>query len=296
MAATVHKAQAGATVRPRARRISRAQLGRIGLAVALTVIGFFYLYPFLWMVGSALKTNREFFKLGMRILPAGEWHWENFARAWNQAQFGQYFLNTVFVTLCVVAGKVLFASMLGYVLARTDMPGKRILFGTMVALMFIPAGYTIVPFIEVVRALGMLNTIWALIVPAVLGGLLFDAFLFTGYFATLPKELEEAARIDGATFPQTFRYVAFPLAAPMSATVALLNFMNTWNDFFTPLVLVYNRPELRTLAVGMYAFVRENTRDWVLTCGAAVITITPIVLVFLFLQRYFVDGIAGAVK
>jgi raffinose/stachyose/melibiose transport system permease protein len=294
MAASVTKPAVRA--QSRARRTTRAQLSRIITSVVLSVIGFFYLYPFLWMMGSALKTNREFFRLGMQILPNGAWQFENFVRAWTQASFGQYFLNTVFVTTCVVVGKVVLSSMLGYVLARTDMPGKRFLFGTMIALMFIPAGYTIVPFIEVVRALGMLNTIWALIVPAVLGGLLFNAFLYTGYFATLPKELEEAAVIDGATFPQLFRHVAFPLAAPMSATVALLALMDTWNDFFTPLVLVFNRPELRTLAVGMYAFVYDNTRDWVLTCAAATITIAPLVIVFLFLQRYFVDGIAGAVK
>ncbi|NJM06828.1 carbohydrate ABC transporter permease [Candidatus Gracilibacteria bacterium] len=280
----------------RARRLLRSRIGQAITVVILSVIGFFYLYPLLWMLGSALKTNREFFKLGMQILPAGSWNFHNFVEAWTTAQFGQYFINTVFVTTCVVVGKVLFSSMLGYVLARTDMPGKRLLFGLMVGLMFIPAGYTIVPFIEVVRALGILNTIWALIVPAVLGGLLFEAFLYTGYFAALPRELEESARIDGANFPQVFRYIAFPLAAPMSATVALLAVMNTWNDFFTPLVLVYNRPELRTLAVGMYAFVDQNTRDWVLTCAAAVITILPLVIVFLFLQRYFVDGIAGAVK
>lgn len=285
-------------VKPRAenRRITRAQINRIITYIVLTIVGFFYLYPFLWMLGSALKTNRDFFRLGMQILPAGTWHFENFARAWTEAEFGRYFLNTVFVTVCVVTGKVVFSSMLGYVLARTDMPGKRLLFGVMIGLMFIPAGYTIVPFIEVVRSLRLLNTIWALIVPAILGGILFDAFLYTGYFNTMPKELEEAAVIDGATFPQMFRYVAFPIAAPMTATVALLNIMGTWNDFFTPLVLVFNRPELRTLAVGMYAFVFENSRDWVLTCAAAVITITPLILVFIFLQRYFVEGIAGAVK
>ncbi|NJO83934.1 MAG: carbohydrate ABC transporter permease [Blastochloris sp.] len=294
MAASVTKPAVRA--QSRARRTTRAQIGRIATSIVLSVIGFFYLYPFLWMMGSALKTNREFFRLGMQMLPNGAWQFDNFVRAWTQASFGQYFINTVFVTTCVVIGKVVFSSMLGYVLARTDMPGKRFLFGTMIALMFIPAGYTIVPFIEVVRALGMLNTIWALIVPAVLGGLLFNAFLYTGYFATLPKELEEAAVIDGANFPQMFRHVAFPLAAPMSATVALLALMDTWNDFFTPLVLVFNRPELRTLAVGMYAFVYDNTRDWVLTCAAATITIAPLVIVFLFLQRYFVDGIAGAVK
>jgi raffinose/stachyose/melibiose transport system permease protein len=294
MAASVTKPAVRA--QSRAQRTTRAQIGRITTTTVLSVIGFFYLYPFLWMMGSALKTNREFFRLGMQILPNGAWQFDNFVRAWTQANFGQYFVNTVFVTTCVVVGKVVLSSMLGYVLARTDMPGKRFLFGTMIALMFIPAGYTIVPFIEVVRVLGMLNTIWALIVPAVLGGLLFNAFLYTGYFATLPKELEEAAVIDGANFPQMFRHVAFPLAAPMSATVALLALMDTWNDFFTPLVLVFNRPELRTLAVGMYAFVYDNTRDWVLTCSAATITIAPLVIVFLFLQRYFVDGIAGAVK
>jgi ABC-type glycerol-3-phosphate transport system permease component len=300
MAITVTKTKAAnetaAPSRAGTRRWSRAQLGRIVTYIVLSVIGFLYLYPFLWMIGSALKTNREFFKLGLQILPSGTWHFENFARAWTEAEFGRYFLNTVFVTTCVVGGKITLSSMLGYVLARTDMPGKRLLFGTMVALMFIPSGYTIVPFIEIVRSLRLLNTIWALIIPAILGGLLFDAFLYTGYFTTMPKELEEAALIDGATFPQMFWHVAFPLAAPMTATVALLNLMSTWNDFFSPLVLVFNRPELRTLAVGMYAFVFENSRDWVMTCAAAVITIAPIVIVFVFLQRYFVEGIAGAVK
>lgn len=288
--------EAAAPPRSSTRRWSRDQTSRLVTYVVLSVIGFFYLYPFLWMIGSALKTNREFFKLGLQAFPSGTWHFENFARAWTEAQFGRYFLNTVFVTTCVVVGKVTLSSMLGYVLARTDMPGKRLLFGTMIGLMFIPAGYTIVPFIEIVRSLRLLNTIWALIIPAVLGGLLFDAFLYTGYFTTMPKELEEAAVIDGATFPQMFWHVAFPLAAPMTATVALLNLMGTWNDFFSPLVLVFNRPELRTLAVGMYAFVFENSRDWVMTCAAAVITIAPIVIVFVLLQRYFVEGIAGAVK
>lgn len=296
MAITVGKPKPVVKAQPEARRWTRSQLNRLITYGLLSVGGFFYLYPFLWMVGSALKTNRDFFKLGLQLLPSGTWHFDNFVRAWTVGNFGQYFANTVFVTTCVVLGKVIFASMLGYVLARTDLPGKRILFGVMIGLMFIPAGYTIVPFIEVVSTLRLLNTIWALIIPAVLGGLLFDAFLYTGYFSTMPKELEEAAVLDGASFPQMFRYVAFPLAAPMTATVALLNIMSTWNDFFSPLVLVYNRPELRTLAVGMYAFVRENTRDWTLTCAAAVITIAPIVIAFVFMQRYFVEGIAGAVK
>ena len=294
--ATSSLSHSDSSTRIRARRITRAQIGRLVTYLILSVIGFFYLYPFIWMVGSALKTNREFFQLGMQILPSGAWQIENFARAWTQANFGRYFANTVFVTGCVVAGKVILASMLGYVLARTDMPGKRILFGIMVGLMFIPAGYTIIPQMEVLQALHMLNTIWALIIPPVLGGLLFDAFLFTGYFTTLPHELEDAAMIDGANMPQMFRHVAFPLAAPMSATVALLAIMNTWNDFFNPLVFVFNRPELRTLAVGMYAFVYENTRDWVVICAAAWFCILPLVVIFIFLQRYFVEGIAGAVK
>ncbi|NOK58072.1 MAG: hypothetical protein GFH27_549287n376 [Chloroflexi bacterium AL-W] len=285
-----------ANTRARSRRLSRAQVGRFVTYFILSIIGFFYLYPFIWMVGSALKTNREFFQLGMQVLPSGAWQVENFARAWTQANFGRYFANTVFVTGCVVVGKVILASMLGYVLARTDMPGKRVLFGIMVGLMFIPAGYTIIPQMEVLQALHILNTIWALVIPPVLGGLLFDAFLFTGYFTTLPRDLEDAAMIDGANMPQMFRHVAFPLAAPMSATVALLAIMNTWNDFFHPLVFVFNRPELRTLAVGMYAFVYENTRDWVVICAAATISILPLVVIFIFLQRYFVDGIAGAVK
>lgn len=261
----------------------------------LLVIGFFYLYPFLWMLAGSLKSLNGFFTQGLSLVPDA-WLWRNYFDAWTVARFGTYFANTVFVTISVVVLTNLFSSMAGFAIARTNLPGKRLLIGAILVTLFLPRGYTILPVFEVILKLGLNNTLWSVILVNTAGGMIFNTFLYMGYFNTLHREIEEAAIIDGASFPRLYWTIMLPLAGPMIATVTLFTFISNWNDFFTPLVFTLGRPELRTLAVGMYAFAGENSRDWTLMCAGAVITIAPIVLVFLVLQRYFIEGIAGAVK
>ncbi len=277
------------------KRTTRAQIGRLVTYVVLSVIGWFYLFPFWWMVAGSLKTKNEFFSRPLSLIPQ-EWFFANYVDAWNKAKFGTYFLNTVFVACCVVGGVIIFSSMAAYALARTEFPGKRILQTIIVVTLFLPAGYTIIPVYEIMLKLHLTNTIWAIIILGIAGATGFNAFLYWGYFATIPKEFEEAAVIDGASFVQTFWRVVFPLAKPMTGTVALMTLLGVWNDFFTPMIFTLNKPHLRTLAVGMYAFVSENSRDWTAMLAAAIITLTPIILTFIFLQRYFVEAISGAVK
>lgn len=271
------------------------RIGQLLTHVVLLVIGFFYLYPFLWMLGSSLKSLNGFFTQGLSIIPDA-WLWGNYVQAWNVARFGLYFQNTVFVTLSVVLLTNFFSSMSGFVLSRTQIPGRKFLVGAILVTLFLPRGYTIIPVFETIIKLGLNNTLWAVIVVNTAGGLIFNTFLFMGYFNTLHREIEEAAIMDGAGLMRLYWSIMLPLAGPMVATVTLFTFISNWNDFFTPLVFTLGKPELRTLAVGMFAFVGENSRDWTLTCAGAAISIVPIVLVFLFLQRYFIEGIAGAVK
>lgn len=283
-----------ATALPRRRRVRAATLRAIIASLILIPIGVLWIYPLLWMVSASLKTNKEIFG-GLGLIPA-EPQWQNYVRAWEQARIGQYFLNTVVITLSSVILVVVVTSMIGYVLGRYTFPGKRIFIGLFIATVFLPTGYTIIPVFEMVNRLQLADTLWGVILAQSGAAHVLYILLFAGYFSQLPRELEEAAIMDGAGFVRVFSQVLLPLATPIMATVVILQFIDSWNDFLLPLVLTLSRPDLRTLAVGMYAFRGEFYVDWSGMAAAASISLLPVILVFLFMQRYFVEGIAGAVK
>jgi raffinose/stachyose/melibiose transport system permease protein len=257
--------------------------------------GFFWVYPFLWAVGSSLKSSEGFIDEGLSLIPK-ELNWQNYVDAWTGASFSTYFLNSVIITACTVTGTLLLTSMAGYALARTSFPGKRAFLVVVVITLFLPRGYTIIPVYDLITRLHLLNTLWAVVVVQVAGGMVFNTFLFMGYFITIARELDEAARVDGAGFNRIYWYVMLPLARPMIATLGLFAFIGSWNDFFTPLVFTLGQPQLRTLPVGLYAFVSQTSTNWTALSAGSIITLAPIVLVFVFAQRYIIDAVAGAVK
>lgn len=271
------------------------QLRRLATHLILLAVGLFWVYPFLWALAGSLKSQAGFIDEGLSIIPR-EFGWGNYLTAWNGANFGTYFLNTVIITLSTVVFTLLLTSMAGFALARTSFPGKKLLLGVIIVTFFLPRGYTIVPVYDIVQHLGLLNTLWSVVLVQVAAGMVFNTFLFMGYFATLAKEIEEAARVDGASFNQAFWYVMLPLARPMLATLGLFTFINSWNDFLTPLVFTLGQPQLRTLAVGLYAFISQTSTDWTSLCAGSIISLAPIILVFVLAQRHFVDALAGAVK
>ncbi len=177
--------------------------------LVLLAVGAFYIFPFLWMVGSSLKTSGEFFTAGLSVLPAAP-QWHNYADAWSKGNFGTYFFNTVLFASASTALLILLSSAAGYVLARTTFPGRAAVIAVMLALFFIPGGYTILPLFDLVNKLGLLNTLWSVIIVVTAGSIIYNTILFSGYFTTLPRELEEAAQIDGASLPRTFWSVALP--------------------------------------------------------------------------------------
>ncbi|HVX47234.1 MAG TPA: carbohydrate ABC transporter permease [Mycobacteriales bacterium] len=257
--------------------------------------GFFWLYPLLWALSGSLKSDDGFLDSGVGLIPH-QLIWHNYVDAWNGASFGRYFLNSVIITALTVLLTLLFTSMAGYALARTEFPGRRFLLVVILVTFFLPRGYTIVPVYDIVNRVGLLNTLWSVVIVQVAGGMVFNTFLFMGYFRTVAKEVEEAARVDGAGFHQIYFYVILPLARPMLATLGLFSFINSWNDFMTPLVFTLGEPHLRTLAVGLYAFISQTSTDWTALCAGSVISLAPIILVFIFAQRHIVAAIAGAVK
>lgn len=271
-----------------------ARLRTIVTTAILLPIGFGWIYPFLWMVSAGFKSTNEIFA-GLSLIPTDP-RPENFSRAWTDAHIGQYFLNTVIVTVGSIAIVLMTVSMMGYALGRYRFPGKRIIIVLFAITVFLPEGYTIIPIFELVNRLGLANSLAGVTLAQAGGAHVVMVLLFAGYFAQLPNELEEAAVIDGAGFFRVFWEIMLPLAKPIVATTIILQFMHSWNAFLQPLVLTLSRPDLRTLAVGIYAFRGEYFTDWSAMAASATISLAPIVIVFLFLQRYFVEGVAGAVK
>ncbi|WP_234659531.1 carbohydrate ABC transporter permease [Agromyces marinus] len=256
---------------------------------------FLWFYPYAWSVVSSIRPQSETILGGANLIPQ-EFTTENFERAWNQAQFDAYTLNTVIVTISVVFLTIAISSLAGYALARGRMPGKSIILIALVGSMFLPKGFTIIPVYLLIDAMGLNNSLMAIILAEAGSAHVMPILLYMGFFATIPAEMEEAAKVDGAGYFRTFWSVMFPMAMPVTATVAIFSFIGAWNGFLTPLVFTLNAPELRTLGVGIYAFFGENTIDWGGLAAAAVIAVLPVIVVFLWLQKYFVDGIAGSIK
>ncbi|GAA2756398.1 carbohydrate ABC transporter permease [Actinopolymorpha rutila] len=266
------------------------------IAAAFLAVGCaLWVYPFVWMVAASLKDQMEVFASGLSLVPKSP-VWANYARAWNDAHFGRYLLNTVVVTVVTVVVVVVRCAMAGYVLARHQFAGRKVIMVVLVATLFVPTGYTVIPVVDLSQRLGLLNSLGGMVVALSGGAHVAAILLYLGYFRQIPRELEEAAIVDGAGFWSIFFRVMLPLAMPVTATVTLLTFLATWNAFFLPLVFTFSRPDLRTLSVGMLAFVGENSTDWSGMAAAATISLLPVVVIFVLLQRYFVEGIAGAVK
>jgi raffinose/stachyose/melibiose transport system permease protein len=274
---------------------STKKLGVSLTHLLLIVVGVTWIYPFIWMIAASFKTNGEYISGGLSLLPK-TFQLENYVRAWKTANFSTYFFNTAIITVSVAIIVVVLCALTGYALGRYEFPGRKVIFVLVAATLFLPKGYTIIPIYTLVNSMGLNNSLAGVVLAEAGGAHVLFILLFAAYFRGLPKELEEAGQIDGAGFLRTFFQVMLPLAKPTIATTGILQFMYTWNSFLIPLVFTLSKPELRTLGVGMFQFVGEHSVDWTGAAAAASISLIPIILIFVFFQRYFVEGIAGAVK
>jgi len=282
--------------RRRQRTRVRRRPAKWWLLAAVVLCGaFVWVFPFIWMVSASLKSPGEIFRGGLGLIPE-ELRWDNYVRAWSDGRFSRYLLNTVIVAGVTTVIVVFRCALAGYVLGRYRFPGSRIIIGILVATLFVPTGYTIIPVVKLSLELGLLDSLYGMILALAGASNVAAILIYAGYFRRMPAELEEAAIVDGAGFLRTFVSIMLPLSMPVTATVAILTFLFTWNAFFLPLVFSLSNPSLRTVSVGMQVFSGENSTDWPGMAAAGVISILPIVVLFIFMQRYFIEGIAGAVK
>jgi multiple sugar transport system permease protein len=258
------------------------------LSFTLTVVlGLTMLVPFLWMVGTALMDELEVYQFPPVFLPEA-WRWSNFSEAMTLQPFGRFFLNTMIVAGASVAGQLLFCSMAAYAFARLRFAHRDRIFGLYLSTMMIPAIVTLIPAFLIINVFGWTNTYWALFSPTLSS--VWGIFLLRQFFQTIPRDLEDAARIDGASEFAIYWRIVLPLSRPALATLAVFAFMNSWKDFLWPLI-VTNRTDMRTVEVGIAGFSGMYSTDWPHQMAAAVIVMAPIVAVFLLAQKHFVRGI-----
>lgn len=268
----------------------RAMTGR-ALTYTVLVAGLaVWLLPFVWMLLGSVKTQREILQRPPTWWPR-EFTWDNFAAWFGELNFGQFFGNSLIVALFTVLGNLVFCSMVGYALAKLDFPGKRALFVVVMVTLMVPGVVTFVPLFVMVSSLGLVNSYAALILPFVTTPL--GVFLMRQFMLGIPDELLEAARIDGAGELRIFARIVMPLCGPPLATLGILTFLASWNNFLWPLVSAQTE-NMYTLPVALSLYsTGQNATDYGLLLAGSVLVIAPIILLFVFLQRYFIQGIAS---
>ncbi|WP_240421236.1 carbohydrate ABC transporter permease [Paenibacillus periandrae] len=245
-------------------------------------------FPFIWMVISSLKMPDEIFGGGLLSMPSSL-RWSNYLQAWQSAPFDRFFMNSVLVSVCTVAGQVITCSMAAYAFACVDFKGKQGWFLLFIATTMIPFESTMIPSYLVVKSLGLINTHLALIIPSLTS--VFGIFLLRQFFLTIPRDLLDAAKIDGCSHFTTLFRIVLPLSQTILATVSLFAFINSWNSYLWPL-LVTNTTQMRTVQIGLrYMIDKELGTQWPQLLAASTFVILPILVLFLFLQKYFVRGI-----
>ncbi|WP_394619727.1 carbohydrate ABC transporter permease [Lentzea sp. JNUCC 0626] len=245
--------------------------------------------PLVWMILVSISTQEESRRFPPG-LPSGI-EWENYLAAVQDAPLGSWLFNSFVVSVVCVGGNLLLCSLAGYAFARIPFIGSKVAFVLMLATLMVPFQIVMLPLLIMMRSLGLVDTLGALIAPNLATA--FGVFLMRQFFTTLPRELEEAARIDGASRLRTLVQVLLPLMRPTLATLAVLTFLQTWNDFLWPLIAVQS-PGVMTVQLGLQSFQGAHTTNWPKLMAGTVLSQLPVLLVFFFAQRFFVRSVAAA--
>jgi len=265
------------------RRLSRGV--RLALLIGAAVI---VVLPFLWMLGTSFKPESDVFGYPLRLLPTHP-TWANYVSIWQELPFLRLVVNSIVFAGGVTAASVFFDSLAAYALARLRFPGRTIAFYLVLATLMIPFQVTLIPLFQLVFQLQWLNTYQGLIAPRATSA--FGIFLLRQFFVTVPLELDEAARVDGASEWYVYSRVILPLARPALASLAVFYFMNNWNDFLWPLVIT-SSTDMRNLPAGLTLFAGQYVVEHGVLMAGAVISLLPLAVAFAVAQRYFVRGIA----
>lgn len=271
---------------------------KILLYIFLLIIAVFTLFPPVYAILSSFKSNREFLMGGINLLPS-KWMFVNYAIAWKKANFSVYTFNSLYYSGLSTIGVVFITSMMGYCLHRADFYGKKLVMGIYMFTLFNAGATTIYPVFEMCVKLGINKTLNGLVLVSISSMQVMGTMLVLGYMRAIPKEIDESAVVDGCSFFRVYWNIILPLLKPILATVAILTFESTWNNYMLPLAFTISNPSMRTLTVGVVAMKSEvdGTTSWNLINVGATIALVPVTIVFIFMNKQIISGIAaGAVK
>ncbi len=278
------------TVHPARRAFRKAAPLAVSYTV-LTITALISIIPFLWMISTSLKSSGAIFTWPPQLFP-DPIVWGNYREVFEQVPFERYFLNTLFYSSMVVAGQLLFCSLAGYAFARLVFPGRDAIFMLYLGTMMIPATVTLVPSFILMRWFDWVDTIWAMTIPGMFGSA-FGTFLMRQFFLTIPKDLDDAAVIDGASKWRIFWQIILPHGKPALAVLGVFTITTVWNDFMWPLIMLHSR-ELYTLNLGLASFQggMQSYTFWAGLMAAATMTVAPLIVIYMFTQRFFTEGIS----
>ena len=269
----------------------KRKLQRLVLFLVLLVGAVSMAAPFFWMISTSLQEQGQVFASNkawwQEWLPTS-FVWQNYLKVWAVVPFARFYLNSIIVSICITVGQVATSAMAAYAFARLNFPGRDKLFFGYLATMMIPGAVTMIPVFILLRNLGWIDSYKAMILPGIFSA--YGTFMLRQFFLTLPKDLEDAAKIDGCSYRRIFWHIILPLSKPALATLSTFTFMGSWMNLMWPLIVV-NTNTKYTLPVGLAYFQGVHGTDWELLMAASMMMILPILLVFLFNQRFFVEGI-----
>ncbi len=293
------------TTSPRTRPAARARtgsntntfgryFGNSVVFVLLLAVSFAMLAPIIWAVSTSLRIPRESFTLPPKWLPT-DFRYQNYQEVFTRVPFWGYFFNSFIVSAAVIFGQLATCSMAAYAFARLRFPGKGILFSVILSALMVPIQATIIPVFLEIKFFHLNNSLWSLILPGITSA--FGVFLLRQYFLTIPSELEDAARIDGANQWQIFSKVMLPLVAPALAVLAILTFNGYWNEYFRPLIFLTS-PDKYTLPLGLVNLRGQfGSGSIAIVLAGVVLSLAPVLVMYIFAQKYLIEGIAaGSVK
>ena len=268
--------------------------GRLFTYLGLGLGAIACLLPFLWQLRSSVMTMPEIFAYPPQVLPAAA-QWQNYQETFQIIPFGRYYLNTLFLVVLNVVGTVFSNSIIAYSLARLRFKGRNLMFALSIGTLMIPASVTMIPTFIEWNWLGGLGTFMPLFIPAFFGNAFF-IFMLVQFFRTIPFEFDEAALMDGASYPRIIFSIILPMARPVIAVMVIFTFLNVWNDFMGPL-LYLNDSKMFTLALGLKSLLSGYNSYWHILMAAATMVVAPLIVVFFVAQKSFIEGLTmGGIK
>lgn len=269
---------------------------RYGLLLVYMVV---CLYPFVWMVSTSLRDQRGVFTAGGSLWVSNP-NWQNYVDIWNSANLPRAFVNTIAITAACMVLTIITTSMASYAISRSNFPGRQAILFCLLTTLLIPGEMLIIPTFYVNRTFGLVGdgkALIAVILVTVAGAQAFNVYLMLGHFRTIPKDLFDSAELDGETYFGTYWRIAFPLIRPAVATITLLTFMGVWNAYIIPLVYLAPLRDFQTLTIALVQYSKQFQTLYHVMAAGAVIGLVPVILVFIFLQRFFIRGLTeGATK